>query len=41
MGTKKEGKKAQRALRKACKKGVLPKNSRKLYMAMRKAGLDI
>lgn len=36
-----EGKKAQKILRKAQKKGVLPPDSIKLYKAMRKAGLDI
>lgn len=35
------GKMAQLRLRWAKRKNVLPKNSRKLYKAMRKAGLDI
>ena len=36
-----EGKRAQRKLTLAKKKGILPKNSRELYRAMKKAGLDI
>jgi hypothetical protein len=36
-----KGKIAQLKLRRAKKKGVLPKNSLKLYKAMGRAGLDI